>query len=301
MPFQFLLLPLAAAAVYALGSILIKRALKEGATMDQSFHLTNLVLGLIFLPLLLFDSKEVPWNEIGKPMVMGITFFAGHWLTFVAIRRGDVSMVTPLKGTKVVFVAVAVVILTGKIPSFSLWVAAVLTTLGIFVMGLADLKGGSHVTFTVLVTLASALVFGVSDVLVSWWARGFGALGFLAIGSATVSICSLIMWMVQGAPRLHPGARAISWTGWGAIAISFQALAMGLALSFFKSATGINVVYASRGLWVIVFVVVFGKLLGNSEHHEGGRGFLWRIAGTILLTVAIVIAVMDRTQATGSG
>ena len=49
-------------------------------------------------------------------------------------------------------------------------------------------------------------------------------------------------------------------------------------------------------LWVIALVVVFGRFLGNSEHRDTGRAFLWRVAGTLLLTVAIVIAVMDRAR-----
>ncbi|HQZ29126.1 MAG TPA: hypothetical protein PK648_13330, partial [Verrucomicrobiales bacterium] len=62
----------------------------------------------------------------------------------------------------------------------------------------------------------------------------------------------------------------------------------------YQDATRINVLYASRGLWVIVLLVVFGPILGNSEHRDSGRGFLWRVAGTVILTVAIVIAVADR-------
>ena len=79
--------------------------------------------------------------------------------------------------------------------------------------------------------------------------------------------------------------------------IGLQAIVMGVALSVFHNATGINVVYASRGLWVITLVVVFGRFLGNSEHRDNGRYFLWRVAGTVILTVAVIIAVMDRAPA----
>ena len=186
----YLLLPLAAALIYSLGSILIKRALKEGVTMDQSFHLTNLAIGVLFLPLFWFEKDEIDLLAVWKPILMGVTFFVGTWLTFIGIKRGDVSLVTPLMGTKVVFVAVGVVVLTGKVPSPALWIAAFLTAAGILVMGVADMKQGHHLVFTILVPLASAHVFGLCDVLVAWWSPLFGAPTFLAIGSVTVAVRS---------------------------------------------------------------------------------------------------------------
>ncbi len=295
MPY-YLLLPLVAAIVYSLGSIVIKRALKEGVTMDQSFHLTNLILGVMFLPLLLLEKSTVEWAEAWKPVLMGVAFFVGNWLAFLGIRRGDISLVTPLMGTKVVFVAIGVVLVTGKIPSVPLWIAAFLTALGIFVMGIPNLKQGRHLVFTVGVTLASAAVFGVSDVLVSWWAADFGALTFITVGSLSVSVFSLVLWLLQKRPclKLKPGQT--SWAWWAGVLVALQAIAMGIALSFFDDATGINVVYASRGLWAIVLVVVLGTALGNREHKDSGKAFWWRIIGTVILTAAIIIAVVDRSN-----
>lgn len=294
----YLLLPLAAAGVYALGSISVKRALGEGVRMGQSFHLANLVLGALFLPLALLDWREARWDELWRPLVMGTTFFVAHWLTFVAIRRGDVSLVTPLMGTKVVFVAVATVLLAGRMPSGPLWIAACLTTLGIFTMGLGDLRGGANLAFTVLASLSSALLFGISDVLVSAWAKGFGPMSFLATGSGTVALWTLAMWVAQGRPPFFPSGPGARWAWTSSLCITGQAMVLGVTLALFQDdATGINIVYSSRGLWVLALVVGFGGALGNREHRDAGRAFLWRVAGTLLLTAAIVIAVVDRARA----
>jgi drug/metabolite transporter (DMT)-like permease len=206
-------------------------------------------------------------------------------------------MVTPIMGTKVVFVALGVVILTGDSPSLPLWIAAILTAAGILLMGVADMKEGQHLVFTILITLASAAMFGLCDVLVATWSPEFGAPTFLAIGSLGVSLFSFVMWLLQKRPSLQLPRTGRSWAWWGAFLVGLQAIGMGVGLSFFDDATGINVVYASRGLWVIVLVVLFGAFLGNSEHHDKGRDFLWRVAGTVILTIAIVIAVVDRAQA----
>lgn len=290
----YLLIPLFAAVLYALGSITIKRALREGVGMRQTFHLSNVVLGVTFLPLLAFGFDQANWAEIWRPFVMGSVFFVGNWLTFVAIQRGDVSLVTPLMGTKVVFVALGVVVLVGKVPSLGLWIAAFLTTLAIFVMGITDLRRGKRLLFTVCAALSSAAIFAISDVLVSAWAVPFGALPFLAVGSTTVSLWSLVIWLVQRRPTFFPKVAGGRYAWWGALLIAGQAMVLSFALAFFSDATGVNIVYASRGLWVIALVMAFGTVLGNSESKDAGRGFFWRVAGTILLTVAIVIAVMER-------
>lgn len=295
MPY-YLLLPLLAAIIYSLGSIVIKRALVEGVTMDQSFHITNLMLGVVFFPLLLLERTDVVWVDAWKPVMMGTLFFVGNWLAFFALRRGDVSLVTPLMGTKVVFVALGVVLLTGKVPSVPLWIAAILTAVGIFVMGMADLKHGRHLYFTVGVTLVSTALFGLSDVLVNWWAADFGALTFLSIASLCVAGFSLVTWLIQKRPSLALKPTQKGWAWWGGGLIALQAVGVGVSLSFFDDATGINVVYASRGLWVIVLLLAFGTALGNREHKDSGKAFAWRIIGTLVLTVAIIIAVIDRSN-----
>ncbi|MEM6279845.1 MAG: hypothetical protein AAF733_10225, partial [Verrucomicrobiota bacterium] len=131
---------------------------------------------------------------------------------------------------------------------------------------------------------------------VAWWSPSFGAPTFLAVGSLVVGILSGIMWICQRPMSLRLPIAAGKWAWSGALCVGVQAIFMGVALSFFNDATGINVVYASRGLWVIAFVVLLGQALGNREHRETGRAFLWRVVGTVMLTGAIVIAVIDRAQ-----
>jgi drug/metabolite transporter (DMT)-like permease len=80
----------------------------------------------------------VHWELLHQPLLVMVAFFLGTWLTFVSIRLGDVSLVTPLMGTKVVFVAVGVVVFAGKMPPLALWIAAGLTATGIFFMGVGD-------------------------------------------------------------------------------------------------------------------------------------------------------------------
>ena len=293
----YLLLPLCAAAIYAFSSVLIKRGLVQGVTMTQSFHWTNLAVGAVFAPLLLLETQEVRWELWWHPALVTCAFFLGTWLTFLSIRLGDVSLVTPLMGTKVVFVALGMVVMAGVVPPLVLWIAAGLTAVGIFLMGAGDFgKQAAGHAMAVGTALLSAAVFGICDVLVRMWSAEFGALTFLALSSMGVGFVSTVIWLIQGRPSLKLPARSPKFVFTGAVLVGVQAVMMGLALSYFDDATGINVAYASRGLWAIVLIALVGPRFGNHERHHSGRAFGWRIAGTVLLTVAIVLAVLARAR-----
>jgi len=276
----------------------VKRGLEEGASLDQSFHLTNFAIGITFLPLFFLERQEVRWDLIHQPILTGIAFYFGSLLTFVAIRRGDVSLATPLMGTKAVFVAVGITVLAGRPPSPALWVAASLTAGGILLMGAKDLHARDPAFLPVTAAaLGSAATFAFCDVFVRMWAETFGALTFLAISSVLVSVFSIPVWRFQNRNRklpLIPPRPAAPFVLAGAGLIAFQAIFLGLALSFIDDATGINVVYASRGLWAIVLIGWAGHHFGNHERHRPGGAFWWRVVGTLLLTTGIVIAVISR-------
>lgn len=289
----YLLIPLAAAAVYSFSSLLMKRGLGDGATMTQAFHVSNLAVSLVFAPLLFLETGGVRWEQWPHPLMVTAAFFLGTWLTFLAIQRGDVSLVTPLMGTKVVFVALGMAALARQSPPPVLWIAAALTAAGVFLMGAGDFGRRAHGhAGSVAAALLSAAVFAVCDVWVRMWSREFGAMTFLAISSMGIGVLSLGLWIAQGRPSLRMPGGAARFILWASLLVGLQAVAMGLALSAIDDATGLNVAYASRGLWAILLVGLVGPRFGNHERHASGRAFGWRVAGTALLTAAVVLAVV---------
>lgn len=289
----YLLIPVAAAAVYSFSSLLMKRGLRDGATMKQAFHVSNFAVSLVFAPLLLLETGEVHWEQWLHPLLVTAAFFVGTWLTFLAIQHGDVSLVTPLMGTKVVFVALGMAVLARQMPSWILWIAAALTATGVFLMGAGEFtrQARGHAG-SVIAALMSAAVFAVCDVWVRMWSQAFGAMTFLAVSSMGIGVVSFALWLAQGRPSLRMSGGSSRFILWASLLIGIQAVAMGVALSLIDDATGINVAYASRGLWAILLVGLIGPRFGNHERHTSGKAFRWRVAGTILLTTAVILAVV---------
>lgn len=293
----YLLLPLAAAFIYAIASMLLKKALVVGAHPMACFHINNWAGMLVFIPLGFLEKHPVPWSLWPAPVGVGLMFFTGSWFTFVAMQRGDVSLVTPVLGSKVVFVALATSLMIANGMSPLMWIAAVLTTGGIFMMSATDFKTprGMRLAGPVTMALVSASFFALADVVMQKFAPQFGGKMFLAVMSGTNGLLSATVMLLGFNRPPIPWNRATAWSVGGSALVAAQSLLMGLALAFHSDAIGVNVVYATRGLWSLMVVALLGPLIGNRERHESGRAYGVRILAALLLLGGVVVAVIGRS------
>ncbi|WP_395740082.1 EamA family transporter [Prosthecobacter sp.] len=292
----YLLFPLAAAVVYAIASLLLKKALVEGAHPMACFHINNWAGMLAFLPLVFLEKQPVQWQEWYVPVGLGALFFVGGWFTFIAMQRGDVSLVTPVLGSKVVFVALGASLFIAGSMKPLMWTAAIITTGGIALMSATDFKTpkGARLAGPVVMALVSAALYAFADVFLQKWAPAFGPKTFLAILAGTTGVLSLgAMTLLPSRPPI-PWNRATQWSLGGSALIAAQSITLGLSLAYFNDAVGVNVVYATRGMWSLAVVALLGPLLGNRERHESGKAYGIRILAAILLMAGVVCAVIAR-------
>jgi uncharacterized membrane protein len=287
----YLLLPLIAASLYTLSSLFFKKGYQQGATAMQAFHWANLG-GLFLLGGTVFLGQGMAWSEIWKPLLVAAMIYAGALATFAAIRAGDVSLITPLLGAKVVLVALATPLLTGSRLGWQVWVACVLTAVGIFLTGKKDIEKHRGAVKAMLLCFLSCLFFGVSDVMIQAWAKALGGytfLGALPIMVGLYSALHVVIWQRNGL-AVPKAARAS--VAWGTVLLAVQGIMMGTALGFFDDAARVNVVYGSRGLWSLVMVWYLGRFFGNTESTTSRDAFLWRLAGCIIVLAAIALAML---------
>lgn len=288
----YLWLPFIAAILYSVGALYYKQGFGLGAGLMRTFFINNWFLAFGFVPLAIIDGLNHPWEDIWQPLIVGTLFFFGHLFTFLGIRVSDVSLVTPVLGTKTVFVAVfsSMYLHSGGLPG-GMWVAAVMTAIAIFILGWSDLKPGQVVSRGVVYTIISAGFFGVCDTMVAKWARDFGVFGFNAIMFLIAAIYSFGLIPFFKAPLKSMGKPATKAICLGALWTTVQAILMGISIGFFNNPTGVNVIYSSRGLWALLIVWFLGHHFTNTERTSSGSAFVWRITGTVLMTVAIILAI----------
>lgn len=297
----YLLFPLGSAMIYALSTLFLKRGLKEGARLRQAVHITNIAVGIVVCPLYLFQKDPVAWNLIWQPIGMSLVFYAAGWMTVWAMRHGDVSLVTPVMGTKVVFVALGSAFLLGEELPLLLVVAVGLTAAGIFVLGIPDIaKSNAKFGPATLLAMLSVAMFAACDLMVKEWAIPFGKHAFIAVASNGVAIISMLdiaLSRLPGRETYPPTTQKTRFWIWGsAVLIALQAMVIGVVLATTGDATGVNVVYASRGLWAILLVWAVGHHFANRERHEAGKFYIWRVVGASMLTIAVILAVIARSE-----
>lgn len=287
------MLPLASALLYAAAALCLKIALDRGVTTWSVLFFSNMVLGVFFLPLLLFGPTG--WQVAAAPwaLLAGLLFFLGQIGTFRSLQSGDVSIATPALAAKVVFVALLSLLVPGSRPDPDLWLAVVLTMAGMILLH----RGPRHAASRPLPTLAWALFaafsFAATDIVVQVFAPQAGFTLFMPVMFGTVAALALpLLWPhVLRAPRRtrHPGA--LGWMSGGVVLLGLQAVGMGTAIGLFGDATGANVVYGSRGLWSLLLLALFAHHLGVKDNIRDRRTLALRVLGSILILAAVTLVL----------
>ncbi len=289
---MYLLLPLLAAVAFAAGSLVYKRAFAEGAGVAHAVVLNNLMLAVVFLPLMAWEPRPVPWTRWYEPVLTSIAFVLGHLLNVLSLKVGDVSLATPLLGAKVVFVAVLGWAAFGVPLTPEQWGAAALTTLGVLVMGSGNLRGGRRVGLTVGLSLGCAAAFALTDVLIQAWAAAFGVFRFLPLVFVALAVLSAACLPFLGTSALRAPRPAWPWILAGAALSGLQSILVTGTIGVWKDAAGVNVVYATRGIWSVALVWVAGDWFENRERQRlGQRGMARRLGGALLILTAVFLAV----------
>ena len=287
-----LLFPLGAALGYALSALFVKRALEEGAGVLRTGFVANLTMGILFIPILLFSERPLLEENWYAPVFTAVFFFLGQIFTFLALRRGDVSVATPLMGSKVIFVAVISVVLLPEAVPVAWWIAAFLAFSSVWLLRVGRPADRSRLIVSITFALLSALSFAVCDVLMQRYGAEWGFRRFVPLTFGLVAVLS-----VGFVPFFRDPLRTMSRPAWqwlvpGVFLLSMQALSIAYALSTYGSATAVNVVYSLRGIMSILLVISVGTFFGNVERSAGAAVMARRLFSGALIFIAVLLVLM---------
>jgi hypothetical protein len=311
-----LLMPFAASLLYVGSALFLKRASQAGAGVWRSTFAMNVMAAAVFAGLPLVTGTGDGAAPLWQPAVVALTFVVGQACTMYALNRGDVSVATPVVGTKVVFVAFFVAMVGGAVTA-DLWASAAMSAGGIVLLNLGGRSRAARVaaaadpaarsarrrnlTLTIAASLSAAASYGLFDTLMRQWGQGWGAGRLLATtmafsAAASIAFVPLFEGRLRDVPRAAVGPLLA-----GAFLLAFQAMFITLAVGWFADTPRINVVYNARGLWSVLAVWLVGHWFGNRELTAGGGVLRWRVAGAGLLLAAILVAILQPLRAWGAG
>jgi len=297
---EALILPLGAGLLYACAAIALKRALGAGIPGGWVNLLSNVSMALLFQIFWLFpqlsQNHRTPFVLFLTPVACGALFFLGQSCTFRAIAAGDVSVATPLLGTKVMIVALLSFFLLGKALPASWWFASLLATLGIGLISYTSGKSVHRHGATIIWSLLAAGVFALTDVLVQHWVPLFGFARFAPLMFAVPGVLSIVYVprLLKKRVLLPDGDRRVTlrWLAVGVLLLALQCLGMYTSIGHFGSATITNILYGSRCLWSVILVWFLGSLAGGLPVASDHRiVMVRRFVGALLLFAAMALVL----------
>ncbi len=285
-------IPLLSGLGYAMAALFLKRATEGGTGPWRAAFIVNCVQALAFAPFWLLGGGEITWERIGHAVIAGFTFFIGQIFTFFALSRGDVSVTTPVLGTKVILVALFTVTIVRQ-PLPAIWWSAVFLT----ALATALLGGGkrpsdrSAYIASIVFGLPAAAAFALTDVFCQMWAPAFGFGHFSPIMFLAVAVFSVTL-----VPFFHAPLHAIASPNWkwligGAVLIAIQASGVAFSIIRYGNATTTNILYNTRAVWSVLLVWSIGHWFANTERDQGHGVMGRRLIGSALLLLAIVLVV----------
>lgn len=291
-----LLLPLLASILFVTSLILIKRAGTEslgdrGVGPITTLFISNQFTAFVFSLLWFFGGTIPSYELLWQPFIIALLYTGGLAFTFAAIEVGDVSIATPVFGVKVVLVALLLTLLGQQALPTAVWLAAFMTAIGIALIQWTGRQQPRRVLTTILLAGLAATTYATFDVLVQRWAPAWGVGRFLPIVFWIVGIMSWLM-----APRVQWDrmfkAPTRSFLFPAGLLIALQASCIVMTLAIFGDAARVNVVYALRALWSVLFAWAVAKKWGGAEAELGQNVMLTRLAGAALLSAAVALVVI---------
>ncbi|MDB6054138.1 MAG: hypothetical protein JWN25_1661 [Verrucomicrobiales bacterium] len=278
------------AMVYVIGALLVKRASELGVGIWQSAVVFNLISAVIYSNLF-FLAGTVHWNLLWQPALVGVLFFGGQLLTFVSLKKGDVSVATPVLGSKIILVAIFSTFILSAGVKPTLWLASILAVVAIALLNWTG-KAHRQAGITILSGVGAAACYALFDVLVKTWAPAWGFGKFLPLTilfNALWTLCILPFFRVS----LHSVPTASwKWLALGSLLISLQSLLFIFTIFTFGDVTSVNIVYSSRGFWSVVAVWLIGHWFHNKEQQLAGRILQLRMVGALLMMAAIALVFL---------
>ncbi len=294
MLFQFII-PAVCAVTYVVAALMLKRASTLGVGAWRIGFLANWMMFLVFLPLGLLapvgegSAPGLPW----QPAVNALFFLGGQMAIFLALQKGDVSVTTPVMGTKVLMVALLSLVLRAGDISWQWWTGALLSTLAVALLHFgAPHEARGRVARTLCWAGLSALSFSLCDVLLQKWVQPWPAGRYLMWMFLFNAVYTFAFVPFFRAPLRSLDALAWRWTAAGALLLALNNAGIALAIAVSRAAAAVNITYSVRGLVSVGLVWMIGHWFGNQEGRLAARVLRLRLVGAGLMLAAIMLVLM---------
>ncbi len=254
--------PFLAALLYSLSVLLAKFASNVGRMAPTSvLFLNNLAIWLVYLPFMFSPSFRADWDAVWKSLAIGVFFSTGNYATFLCAYKGELSLMTPVMGVKILFVLLfSRLLIGGELPG-EIFASGVICCVAVFLLGASPGAGGNDagkVKATYALAMCACASYAVVDVLFQKFSDAENPMVLLCI-SNFVPLLSSLPFLRRFARDLRGmEARPIVAGCLSALLMAGEATSLVVAITGGVGAALCNIFYNTRSLFSIALVFVLG-------------------------------------------
>ena len=142
--------------------------------------------------LTLIGGTMQPVSLLWQPVAVGALFLAGLAFTFLGVKIGDVSIVTPVQGIKVLLVPAMALLIVDDVAGTRIWISSAIALCGIwFIQSTDNSVDRSKIRISIGCALLAAVSLTFFDLFIQRWAPAWGPGYFLPIAFVCTAVFSL--------------------------------------------------------------------------------------------------------------
>lgn len=284
-----LLLPVAAAAAYCLSVLFVKASTADGKLSPTSIlATTNFLMFLAFLPTLLCNWQSVNPHLLWQPLLTGIFFAIGNWATFLCSHKGEVSLMTPIMGIKILLVILFLHIIVGGETPKSLIFAGLLCCAAVFIMGYSksDTTPRGKRLWTYALAAIACISYAMCDVLFQKFSGNFDGMIILSLNNIVLAILSVPYIKTFCRNFRNANNKTLLLGAFSAILMTAEAVLMVIAIIGEVGAGLCNILYNTRGIMSVLLILAAGHI-NPSLRELNKASTLRRLTGSAMIMLAV--------------
>lgn len=287
-----IIFPFLAAFFYCISIILVKYATRAKTLSGTSILVVNNMLsGLTFIPLILLDNTLPSLSNIWQPLLASAFCAVGNLATFICAERGEVSLMTPIMGIKILFVIMLSNIMLNNPLPHTITISGAICCLAVFIMGFSRKSiSADKLRITILLAITACASYAICDVLMQKYAHNFTRYAMLSLTSVAMplSVIPFIPRLIREIP--HCSKRTLIFGFSSGLFMLMEMYLMFRSIVGEVGASLCNILFNTRGLISIVLIFILGKFLSELKELNKSSA-LQRTIGASLILLAVAIAL----------
>jgi drug/metabolite transporter (DMT)-like permease len=289
-----------AAITVSFAMMFTKRAYAEGAKQNHILVATTVFQPFIYITLIVLNGEPVVnWGQIHWTLIYSVLLAIGMLVGFKSINMGDASIISPIMGSKVVFVAIGTYIFSIGSISNEVIISVVLCVISIIFLGIefkkTDIekqdKYGKDIIIPILLALIAITFLGISDIVIQEKAPEMNKLMFMLVGSTVVAAFFLIKGYITDT-RIKTVSKSVKkWIWLSGISNGGTGILLAVAIAYYGHATEFNIIMGSRGVISVIAVALFANALKLRESKKSKITLFFRLLGSVCILVATALVL----------